>query len=119
MEKYNYLDSMLCDVKEYVNENELKPLEDELREDYAVRLYDTLWAEDSVTGNASGSYFCDAWKAEEAICHHMDLLRDAFDEFSCDLSHLWSAEYCDVTIRCYLLPQVIDTFVNDSGYYED
>lgn len=119
MEKYNYFESMLEDVKEYVNENELIPFEDEPREDYAERLHDTLWLEDSVTGNASGSYYCNAWRAENAICHNMDLLHDAFDEFGMDKTYLWSAEYCDVIIRCYLLSQVIDTFINESGYYEN
>ena len=37
--------------------------EDEL----AMLLDEELWTYDSVTGNASGSYFCNAWKAEEAI----------------------------------------------------
>lgn len=30
-----------------------------------------------VTGNGSGSYTCDAYEAEENLCHNLDLLKDA------------------------------------------
>lgn len=38
----------------------------------------------------------------------MDLLSEALAEFGCDITYLKrGAESCDVTIRCYLLPQAI------------
>lgn len=64
--------------------------EDEL----AMFLDEELWTYDSVTGNASGSYFCNAWKAEEAICHNLDLLEEVAEEFGCPKDwRKYSAEY--------------------------
>jgi hypothetical protein len=75
---------------------------------FQEELNDQLWIEDSVTGNGSGSYTFSTWKAEEYICHNLDLLREAAMEFGCDVDILKKgAEYCDVTIRCYLLSQAI------------
>ena len=74
-------------------------------EDLEQVLNNDLWTCDYVTGNASGSYFCNSWKAESCLCHNMDLLAEAAAEFCGDLGE-WverGAEYCDVSIRCYLL----------------
>ena len=63
---------------------------------------------DSVTGNASGSYTFNAWKAEEYLCHNWDLLAEAIEEFGGNTDILRAgAKSCDVTIRCYLLGQCI------------
>jgi hypothetical protein len=111
MERYDYLKAMKEDIREYLNDNytasELaEALED--REEFETVLNDDLWIVDSVTGNASGSYFCNAWRAEEAICHNLELLSEAMQEFCCDVDALSKgAEWCDVTIRCYLLGQAI------------
>lgn len=101
-EKYNYLEEMVEDIKNYIAENDLPPDREELEE----RLNEDLWTEDCVTGNASGSYTFNAWKAEEYLCHNLDLLKEACEEFGTtpDLSN---PEAMDVTIRCYLLPQAI------------
>lgn len=102
MERYDYLEEVTHDVKEwlYTHPEYLERDEEEIR--------DALWVADSVTGNASGSYFCSAWSAEEALCHNFELLVEALTEFDCDISYLANgAEACDVTIRCYLLSQVI------------
>lgn len=52
---YNYLEAMKQDVKEYIEEN-INATDYEIKEDLEEYLNDTLWTEDSVTGNASGSY---------------------------------------------------------------
>lgn len=81
-------------------------LEKELRYD--------LWTADSVTGNASGSYYCNAWKAEEALCHNWDLLADALEEFGGDTDILRQGpEACDVTIRCYLLGECLSEVLDE------
>lgn len=105
--KYNYLESVEEDVKEYIkNEINLKDFSD--REELEEKLNEDLWVNDSVTGNASGSYYCNAWKAEEALAHNWDLLIEAMKEFCCDVDLLEKgAEWADVTIRCYLLGQAI------------
>lgn len=97
--KYNYYEAVLEDVREALKETDER--------DYET-LYDILWIDDSVTGNGSGSYTFNAWEAEENLCHNMDLLREALQEFGCDLSYLEKgAEACDVAIRCYLLGQAL------------
>ena len=107
MEKYDYLEQVTADTKEAILENmEYWNFDD--REELEEVAHDELWADDSVTGNGSGSYFFNAWKAEEALCHNWDLLADAIEEFGDNTDILrQGAEACDVTIRCYLLGQAI------------
>lgn len=63
---YNYLEAVKEDVKEYIEENidlsefgDIEELKEKLNED--------LWINDSVTGNASGSYTYNRAKAKK-IC---------------------------------------------------
>lgn len=75
-----------------------------------------MWTEDSVTGNASGSYYCNTWEAEEALAHNWDLLTEALEEFGmADVISILEkgAEWCDVTIRCYLLGQAISEAIEE------
>lgn len=108
MENYNYLEQVTADAKEAILENmEYWNFDD--REELEEVAHDELWADDSVTGNGSSSYFCNAWNAEEALCHNLDLLAEACEEFGQDIGWMFKrgAEFCDVTIRCYLLSQAI------------
>lgn len=110
---YNYMEAMTKDIKEYIkNEVTLSDYSD--RDELEEYLNDTLWTEDSITGNASGSYFCNAYKAEECLCHNWDLLAEAVQEFGYTGNVLEKgAEWCDVTIRCYLLGQAIVEVLDD------
>lgn len=96
MEVYDYYEAVKEDIIDALEETEER--------DYNV-LYDDLWINDSVTGNASGSYYCNSWKAEEAICHNLDLLGEALQEFGDGPEYLIKEgpEAADVTIRCYVL----------------
>ena len=108
MEKYNYLEQVTTDAKEAILENmEYWSFDD--REELEEVAHDELWADDSVTGNASGSYYFNTWKSEEALCHNWDLLAEACEGFGRDIGEAVKrgAEFCDVTIRCYLLGQAI------------
>ena len=112
MLKYNYFESVKEDVKNYI-ENEID-LQEALKEvDFDIdslcnNLHDDLWCNDSVTGNGSGSYTFSTWQAEENLCHNIDLLQEALQEFGCGIEYLQNgAEACDVTIRCYLLSSAI------------
>ena len=104
---YDYLEAEKNDALDYIKENidfssfeDIEELEEELNEE--------LWAEDSVTGNASGSYTYNRCLAEEYIVHNLDLLGEALENFGCDASSIKKgAEWCDVTIRCYLLSSAI------------
>lgn len=113
MEKYDYLSAVESDVREYIENNvnfhDYSDL-DEMKED----LNEKLFVEDSVTGNASGSYTFNAWKAEEYLCHNLDLLAEANEEFGGSSDILSDgAEMCDVTIRCYLLGKAIENVAPD------
>lgn len=108
MEKYDYREEVKNDILNYIEENiEYKDFNsiDKLGE----HLNDVLFTEDSVTGNASGSYTFSTYDAEENICHNLDLLGEALEEFDCGNDYLVKngAEACDVTIRCYLLGECI------------
>ena len=73
-----------------------------------------MWCDDSITGNASGSYFFNRREAEEALFGNLDLLAEACEEFGSDMDVLKSgAEACDVTIRCYLLSEVLAEVLED------
>ena len=70
MRDYNYLETVKEDVKNYI-ENEVDFLQYNSIEDLQEKLYDDLFVEDSVTGNASGSYTFNTYEAEENLCHNL------------------------------------------------
>ena len=114
MEKYNYLENVTNDAKQAILEN-LNYWKFSDREDLEEIANDELWVDDSVTGNGSGSYTFSTWQAEENLCHNMDELEDACNEFGQDIGEAvkQGAEYCDVTIRCYLLGQAISAAIDE------
>ena len=118
-EKYNYLKAVKEDVREYIN-NEIKLLDFSSLEELEEKLNDNLWINDNVTGNASGSYYCNSWKAEEALSHNWDLLAEALENFGQDGTDILKqgAEAMDVTIRCYLLGQAIAEVLKEDDIEE-
>ena len=113
MEKYNYFEAVKNAVLDYINENEIKVTTSN-KDELAEQLHDDLWTNDSVTGNGSGSYFFNTWKAEEALCHNLDLLGEACEEFGSTADLLKDgAEACDVTIRCYLLSSALSEVLDE------
>ena len=111
---YNYLENVTADAKQAILEN-LNYWDFTDREELEEIANDELWCDDSVTGNASGSYTFSTWQAEENLCHNMDQLEEACDEFGADIGEAvkQGAEYCDVTIRCYLLSQAISAAIDE------
>lgn len=115
---YNYLEAMKEDIKEYIS-NEINLADFADRDELESSLNDDLFTEDSVTGNASGSYTFSRAQAQEYVTDNIDLLKDACEEFGTDaasvgewfLSDDW--EKMDVTIRCYLLGQAISEALDD------
>ena len=117
MERYDYENAVREDVLEWIREHYSN---DEIteklqeRDDWEQELNDELWTADSVTGNGSGSYTFNSWEAEENVCHNLDLLGDALEEFGSDMDIMKSgAEACDVTIRCYLLGAAISAALDE------
>ena len=114
MEKYNYLEAVTNDAKQAILEN-MNDWSFADREELEEIANDWLWTADEVTGNASGSYTFSTWEAEENLCHNMDELEEACNEFGQDIGEAvkQGAEYCDVTIRCYLLGQAISAAIDE------
>lgn len=112
---YDYREAITEDVKEWIKENIDLTEWTEDREGLEQQLNDDLWTEDSITGNASGSYYCNSYNAEESIAHNWDLLNEALDEFGQnDINVIKKGtEWADVTIRCYLLGSVISDVLNE------
>lgn len=119
---YNYLEAMKSDIMDYIK-NEINTANYSDREELESDLNDTLWTEDSVTGNASGSYTFNRAEAAEYVNDNIDLLSEACAAFGIDSAIIGEKfldedfEYFDVTIRCYLLGQaiskVLDKIEND------
>jgi hypothetical protein len=112
MTNYNYLEAITDDVMEFIkNEVNLQDYDNE--DDFIEYLNDTLWTDDSVTGNGSGSYTFNRYKAKEYVIDNMELVAEMADEFGVDNKTLGEKfrdedwEYFDVSIRCYLLYQAI------------
>lgn len=116
---YDYREAMQDDIREYIN-NEIDTTKymgnrDELEE----KLNDDLWTNDSVTGNGSGSYTFNSYKAGEYVKDNIDLCREMIQEFCIDaetvaekfLDEEW--EYFDVSIRCYLLGECISAVLDE------
>ena len=64
-----------------------------------------------MTGNRTGSYWCNELKAERALLGNFDLVQVALDEFgmeSISSPELVSGEHLDILVREHLLPQIID-----------
>lgn len=120
MNVYDYLQAVTDDVVDYLEENVLDDPNsfDEIASLDVDQLNDDLWNEDSVTGNASGSYTMDALEAERNLVGNYTLLCDALADFGEEYKTIvtFGPEDADVTIRCYLLSQAIDDAID---YLED
>ena len=116
MEKYDYYKSVKEDIKQRLNDwFDFNSIDDYSDIDEVISaVYDDFFNSDSITGNGSGSYTFNSWKAEENLCHNMDLLKEALDEFGGDFKdYIESAEACDVVIRCYVLGQLVGDVVKE------
>jgi len=113
----NYYDEVLQSVEEAVKDGYspemLEPVD---LEDYIEKLNSALWVDDDVTGNASGSYYCNAYKAERALGGNWDLAAEALEEFGYNnINPLEKgAEWVDCVVRCYLLNQCIADYIEQN-----
>ena len=120
---YNYMESMKKAIKNHLEENydnnELMEMLEDDRDELESNLHDNLWIDDSVTGNASGSYTFNRAKAKENVLDNMDLLGEMIQEFCIDAETIgkhfiaedW--EWFDVSIRCYLLGAAISEVLDE------
>lgn len=119
MSSYDYRYEMRQDVRNAIEEGYSLDEWRGRRGDLEEKLNEDLWIDDGVTGNASGSYYCNSYKAMQAVMDNMELLQEALDEFGADYADIgrkfmagdW--EYFDVSIRCYLLSSVVADVLDD------
>lgn len=118
MSKYDYERQIKNDLVMFFKEN-FSPewLENDLdttSQDFVDIMYDAAMNCDSVTGNASGSYFCNAGRAHEAIFGNEYIYEEAIKEYGYDSDKLaeemFNYEFIDVVIRCYLLADCLHEF---------
>lgn len=113
MAHYDYYKAVSEDIRSYIENNDIVVTSSN-RERLEERLRDELFCDDSVTGNASGSYTFNCYQAEEYLCHNWDLLEDALNDFYCEENPIAKgAEWCDVTIRCYVLSQCLGDVLDE------
>jgi hypothetical protein len=119
---YDYNQAMNEDIRDHIRENYTpEEIVEKLqnRDEWETELQDDLWTCDPVTGNGSGSYTFNSWKAQEYVTQNTDLLREALEEFCEDAASIWERflneewEYFDVTIRCYLLGSMISEVLDE------
>lgn len=109
---YDYLEAVKEDVKNYIDENvALADYND--KDELSQYLEDNLWAENSVTGNAAGSYTFSRYEAEENLCHNWDILEEIADDWGSDTLDFFNPEALDVMIRCYFLNDAISEVLDE------
>lgn len=109
---YNYYDSVRADILDYIQE-EINLADFDSLEELAEKLENDLWIDDSVTGNASGSYTFNRFTAKEYVSENLDLLAEMCLDFDISYEEIgrrfineeW--EWFDVSIRCYVLNSCI------------
>lgn len=114
----SYLESVKEDVRNYLENDydlqaDIQSGQFQDMDDIETYLYDTLWINDSVTGNASGSYTFNRSEAKAYVMSDTETVTEALQEFGVSseeiaerfLSEDW--EYLDVTARCYVLGSAI------------
>lgn len=116
---YDYKTSLIRDIKNFMEDtNSFNIYEYETLDELADYLNDRLWSEDSVTGNASGSYTFNHAEAKQYVLDNMNLAVEMAREFDCKdrfMDWLFDDDYesIDVSIRCYLLRSAIDEVMDD------
>lgn len=124
MTNYNYEDAMVEDIKMYIDYNLDMSIVANMNDldELAEYLNETLWADDTITGNGSGSYTYNRLQAREYVLDNMDLLVEACDSFGIEADTIakkfldgeW--EWMDVTIRCYMLSQAISIVLYEEEF---
>lgn len=103
-------------VADSIVEYRKNAVEDALFEhdDPAEALRDEFWADDDITGNASGSFFCDRWKAYEALGEDLSdicaaLVDAGYSDYESIGRMVCEADFesLDVMARCLVLPDAI------------
>ena len=122
---YNYKEQIRADVKEWIEDNK-EQIEGLDRCDAYEVVYDSCWVDDSVTGNASGSYTFSRWEARQNFFNDEDseeyidqMIEDGFTTRESVGRAVQESQWelLDVTIRCWLLCDAVNDVLDE--YYDD
>ena len=111
---YNYKSEMVDDLEAMLKDSDIN-FDGKNRGEAFEELQDLTFDRD-LTGDRTGSYFCDELKAESALLGNFGLLQDAVDDFgteSIDSPDLLTGEHLDILVREHLLPSVIDEVLDN------
>lgn len=115
----DYVNDIIVDGKEYIKET----LDYNPDTDFDTILDDMFVSR--VTGNDNGSYYCNSYKAEQAVKDvifedwFLDMCKD-FDIFNREdpIEFIFNPEAMDVSVRCYLLG-FSDVIESLQEYYDE
>ena len=129
VKNYNYLEAVKEDVKAWLEDNsdQFEEIKDNNKIDGAIDwdgvkddLNETLWNEDSITGNGSGSYTFNSKKARDYVLidglqYLEDLVNEGwltYESIGKDVTD-YNFESLDVALRCYFLSEAIEEVIAD------
>lgn len=111
---YNYKEEMIDELEDMIKDSDVE-FDGKNRGEIYEELQDLAFDRD-LTGNRTGSYWCNEIKAERALLGNFDLIQDAVDDFgteSIDSPDLLTGEHLDILVREHLLPAVIDEVLDN------
>ena len=123
MEKYNYREAIINDLKDWIiNETDILENINNINDEEILEwIEDEAFNQDNITGNGP-EYYDTEEKCSEYLSGNYDLLYEAAYEFCMDddinglIKHYKNkslARYFDCAIRCYLLRECIDKVLED------
>lgn len=112
----SYYEQVMDDVKDYIESNEIN-----IEEVDFESLYDEMFIADGVTGDGSGSYFFNTYKAMECVTRNMNEVKEALEDLCYTheqvgemfLNNQWEA--IDVITRCYYLHGALSNYYEEKG----
>lgn len=128
---YDYYSQVTDDCAFVINEmrerKKIKPGMFADKDHLNDHLYEILIDDDGVTGRLSGSYTRSAYDAEAYLCHNMDLVKEAWEEFDYSSMRIkdlrFDPERIDSLVRCYVLSQslteAIDKAIPGCWFYDE
>ena len=110
---YNYREALKEDIRSWMNENQEK--------DYDA-VFEGCWIADEVTGNGSGSYTFNRQVARQYFFEDIysdDYIFGMIQDGMCTAEEIGNRmahsdwEWIDVSIRCYLLSEVVQEVLDE------
>ena len=122
---YSYKEQIRSDVRKWIEDNREQIGGLDRHEAYEF-IYDSCWVDDSVTGNASGSYTFSRYEARQNFFEDEDtdeyisqMIEDGFTTRESVGRAVEESQWelLDVSIRCWLLCDAVSDVLDE--YYED